>query len=423
MKLSIYLVKFLCLSLFGINNLQAADMKVSKPEKMGMSSTQLAKLNQLGERYVENGHYAGVVLLVARNGNIVHESAHGSFSVVDDTALQTDTLFRIYSMTKPITAAATLMLYEEGLFHLDDPIERYLPEMADLKVWDEGKLSEPKSKVTIRQLLTHTAGFTYGWMPDDPVDQQYAQAQLFKGANLAEFSRKLATLPLRYEPGTRYHYSVSFDVLGALIERLSGQGLDEFFQTRILTPLAMNDTFFELPKDKESRLAGDQTWNYETNKIDVVPVEARRPFQGITLFNGGGGLISTARDYLRFSQMILNGGTYDGQRLLSPKTIELMGSDQLTKSVRAEGVGEFPALDLYHGQSMALGYGVVTDPQHMPDLSSQGELSWGGVAGTKFWIDPKEKLIGIALVQLYQSPWPLRSDFKTVVYTALDELY
>ncbi|MBT8114663.1 MAG: serine hydrolase, partial [Arenicella sp.] len=195
-----------------------------------------------------------------------------------------------------------------------------------------------------------------------------------------------------------------------------------FYHSHIFEPLAMRDTFFEVPADKLHRLASDQIWDYDADKIAVVEAEKQRRFDRVTMFVAGGGLVSTIGDYMRFCQMVLNGGSLDGVRILGPKTVKLLSSNQLTPVVRAEGVGEYPFLDLYAGQSMAFAYGVVTNPDVMPDLSSLGELSWGGVAGTKFWIDPEEELIGIAMVQLYQSPWQLRFDMKSAVYPALVEL-
>lgn len=417
----------LLLSLIGClllsQNLYARDLDTSKAETVGVSDERLKKVNTLADKYVEQGNYSGIVTMVARDGKIIHQNAAGTYGIDNAKPLEIDTLFRIYSMTKPITAAAALILYEEGKFHIDDPVSKHLPEFSEQKVIVDGELVAPKSPMTIRHLLTHTAGLTYGWTRDNPVDIAYQEAKLFESKDLQEFVTKLAAIPLRFEPGTRYHYSVALDVVGAIVEKLSGMALDEFYQQRIFQPLKMNDTFFEVPKDKMHRLASDQGWDYTNNKIVTVPAGQSRRFDKVSLFVGGGGLVSTVTDYMRFSQMILNGGELNGARILGPKTVALMAADHLSDKVRAEGVGEYPALDLYNGQSMALGYGVVTDADTMPDLSSEGELSWGGVAGTKFWIDPQEKLIGIAMVQLYQSPWKLRSDLKTATYQALEELY
>ncbi len=382
-----------------------------------MSSERLQSLSALGNRYVADGNYSGLVTLVARKGKIVHFEAHGRYGVDNEKPMETDTLFRIYSMTKPITAVAAMMLYEEGAFHMNDPVSKYLPAFTDQKVLVNGDLVTPESPMLMRQLFMHTAGLSYGFTADNPVDIEYQKAKLFQVKNLDEFINKLAKLPLRYQPGERYHYSVSVDVLGAVIEKLSGMSLDDFFRKRIFEPLDMNDTFFELPEDKKERLASDQYWDAQTNKVTVMPLERSRSYSDVGLFMGGGGLISTAYDYFRFSQMVLNGGELDGVRLLSPKTVEFLGSNHMTPEVRSVGKH-----DLYAGQSMALGYGVVTEPALMPATSSKGELSWAGLAGTKFWIDRQEELIGIGLVQLYRSPWPLRFDLKVGAYQAITNL-
>ena len=395
----------------------AKEAHVDKAESVGMSGERLQKLDAMAERYVSDGNYSGLVTLVARKGKIVHLKAHGNYGVDNDKPMETDTLFRIYSMTKPITAIAAMMLYEEGKFHMNDPVSKYLPEFTDQKILVDGQLLTPKAPMLMRQLFMHTAGLSYGFTADNPVDISYQKAQLFQSKNLDEFITKLAGLPLLYQPGERYHYSASMDVLGAVIEKLSGTPLDDFFIARIFKPLKMKDTFFELPESKKLRLASDQLWDAQSNKISAMPAEQSRSYDDVSLFIGGGGLISTAYDYFRFSQMVLNGGQLDGVRLLGPKTVEFLGSNHMTAEVRAAGKH-----DLHAGQSMALGYGVVTEPALMPAISSKGELSWAGLAGTKFWIDPKEQLIGIGLVQLYRSPWPLRYDLKVGAYQAITDL-
>lgn len=395
----------------------AKEVKTAKAETVGMSSERLKMLGALGDRYVSNGNYSGLVTLVARKGKIVHFKAHGHYGVDNDKPMEVDTLFRIYSMTKPVTAVAAMILYEQGKFHMNDPVSKYLPEFANQKVLIDGELVEPESPMLMRQLFMHTAGLTYGFTADNPVDIAYQKAQLFQTKNLNEFITKLAELPLRYQPGERYHYSVSMDVLGAVIEKLSGTPLDQFYATRIFEPLKMNDTSFSLADNKQHRLASDQYWDATTGAVTAMPAERSRSYKNVGLFMGGGGLISTAYDYFRFSQMVLNGGTLDGVRILGPKTVEFMSANHMTPQVRAVGKH-----DLHAGQSMALGYGVVTQPALMPAVSSKGEISWAGLAGTKFWIDPQEELITIGLVQLYSSPWPLRSDLKASTYQAITDL-
>lgn len=400
----------------------AADMAVTQAEKVGMSSQQLVKLDEMGQRYIDQKQYSGLVSMVARKGSVVHLKAFGNMSVDNDTPIQTDTLFRIYSMTKPITAVAAMILYEEGKFHLNEPVSKYLPEFADVKVLKDGELVTPSAPMTIRQLFTHSAGLSYGFSTDNSVDEEYRKVKPLDSKDLREFVQKVANIPLRFEPGKRYQYSVSYDVLGAIIERLADMPLDQFFQQRIFQPLGMQDTFFQVPASKFKRLAGDQYWDAANKKLMPVPASNQRNYASVSLFSGGGGLVSSASDYMRFAQMVLNGGSYNGVRILGPKTVQYMGLNHLTPAARAEGVGVFQNADLYAGQSMSLGFGVVTNPALMPATSSMGEISWAGVAGTKFWIDPEEEIIGIAMVQQYSAPWPLRFDMKVATYAAITAL-
>ena len=272
---------FMCLSFSFGAKAKGTDNKnvaITKAEKVGMSSERLKRLDTLGQRYVADGNYSGLVTLVAREGKIVHFKAHGNFGVDNQTPMEIDTLFRIYSMTKPVTAVAAMMLYEEGKFHMNDPVSKYLPAFADQKVLVNGELVTPDSPMRMRQLFMHTAGLSYGFGNDNAVDIEYQKAQLFQANDLDDFIAKLAKLPLRYQPGERYHYSVSMDVLGAVIEKLAGMPLDEFFKQRIFQPLKMNDTFFQLPAAKKQRLASDQYWDGQSNKIVVMPVERSRSY-------------------------------------------------------------------------------------------------------------------------------------------------
>ena len=392
------------------------------PERVGVSGQRLAKVSELTRRYVEEKKFAGIVTMVSRHGKIIHNDALGAYGLDNDTPVANDTLFRIFSMTKPVTAVAAMILYEEGKFQMSDPVSKYLPEFAGQMLQNGESLVVPASPMTMRQLFTQTAGLTYGWTLDNPVDLMYRDAKLFESRDVDEFIARLAELPLRFEPGTRYHYSVSSDVLGAVVERLSGQPLDEFFAERIFERLGMTDTFFSVPVDKLHRLASSHYWDSENNQLELVPPDSKRNYVDVTLFSGGGGLVSSITDYMRFCEMLLNGGSFNGARLLGPKTVQFMTSDHLTPAVRAEGVGQYPRLDLFPGQSMALGFGVIINPGIAPSISSRGELSWGGLAGTQFWIDPEEGLVGIAMVQLHRSPWPLRFDFKVLTYQALTEL-
>lgn len=404
--------------------LQAADVNVVAPETVGFSTDRLGKVTEFVEREIADGNLVGTVTLVARHGQVVHFEAAGRYGLEDDRPMETDALFRIFSMTKPITTVAAMILYEEGAFHLGDPVAKYLPELAEMQLLINGELVPRQRQMTIEHLMTHTAGLTNGWHPEDPVERAYRDAALHQSADLNAFIDKLATLPLRFEPGTRYHYSVATDVLGALVERLSGQTLEQFFQARIFDPLEMHDTFFNVPDDKTLRMAGSHLWNAEQQAMGSMPAGMLPPPSGVTLFSGGGGLISTAQDYWRFCEMLRRGGSLDGARILGPKTVEAMTTARLTPEVRDNGAGEHPASHLYPGQSFGLGFGVITDPAQVGVISSKGEYSWGGIANTKFWIDPEEDLIVVFMTQVLGTPHSDRHrfDLKVATYQALTEL-
>ena len=417
------LLQLLLLSLLA-TRLHAVDGNVVAPEAVGFSTDRLAKVAEFVEREIAEGNLVGTVTLVARHGQIVHFEAAGRSGLEDDRPMETDALFRIFSMTKPITTVAAMILYEEGAFHLGDPVAKYLPELADLQLSIDGELVPPQRQMTIEHLMTHTAGLTNGWYPEDPVERAYRGAALRQGPDLNSFIEKLATLPLRFEPGTRYHYSVATDVLGALVERLSGQTLEQFFQTRIFDPLEMHDTFFNVPDDKIPRMAGSHLWNTEQQAMGSMPAELLPPPSGLTLFSGGAGLISTAQDYWRFCEMLRRGGSLDGARILGPKTVQAMTMARLTPEVRDNGATEYPASHLYPGQSFGLGAGVITDPAQAGVVSSKGEYSWGGIANTKFWIDPEEELVVVFMTQVLGTPHSDRHrfDLKVATYQALTEL-
>ena len=414
----------LSLLLILAKQLQAAEVKIVESEAVGFSTDRLAKVTEFVEREISDGNLVGTVTLVARHGQVVHFEAAGRYGLEDDRPMETDALFRIFSMTKPITTVAAMILYEEGAFHLGDPVAKYLPELADMQLSIDGKLVSPKSQMTIEQLMTHTAGLTNGWHIEHPVERAYRDAGLRQSPDLNAFIEKLAALPLRFEPGTRYHYSVATDVLGALVERLSGQTLEQFFQTRIFDPLEMHDTFFNVPADKTPRMARSHLWNAEQQAMGLMPAGLLPPPSGVTLFSGGAGLISTAQDYWRFCEMLRRGGSLDGARILGPKTVQAMTMARLKPEVRDNGATEYPVSHLYPGQSFGLGAGVITDPAQVGVISSKGEYSWGGIANTKFWIDPEEDLIVVFMTQVLGTPHSDRHrfDLKVATYQALTDL-
>ncbi|MEZ5558457.1 MAG: serine hydrolase domain-containing protein [Pseudomonadales bacterium] len=396
-----------------------------KPERVGMSSERLARIDSLTRRYVDEGKLAGVVTLVARHGKVVYFDAVGRQDLDSGAPMSRDTLFRIYSMSKPITAVAAMMLYEEGAFQLSDPIAKFVPELANLEVLNPDGSRTPAQPITMQQLLTHTAGFSYGFDANDPVDQLYRENNPLEAQDLDAFLGRLSELPLKFQPGARWHYSVAVDVTGAVIERISGQSFDEFLRQRLFEPLGMHDTFFAVPEDKRARFGTNHRWDREAGALKVLPVPAYPNYTDTSLFSGGGGLVSTARDYAVFLEMLRNGGSLGDVRILGPKTIELMTMNHLPALISASGSGEQPGLGGlggYNGSGFGLGFSVVTDVPATRVIGSVGEYSWGGAAGTIFWVDPAEDLFVVSMIQLMGSPWPLRSELSALTYQALTEL-
>ena len=403
------------------------DLVVAAPAEAGMSAERLERITAMSQRYVDAGQLAGVVTLVARDGKIVHFEAVGQRGVDDPTPLETDDLFRIYSMSKPITAVAAMMLYEEGKFHLSDAVSEYVPELEGLEVLVDGERVPVEREMTMRQLLTHTTGLSYGFNPNDPVDQLYREAQPLAGANLDEFAERLGQLPLAFQPGARWHYSVAVDVTGLVVERLSGQSFDVFLKERIFDPLGMEDTFFNVPDEKMDRFLPNHRWEragegdaaQDGGKLVDLGEGARTGYQNTQMFSGGGGLVSTAMDYLRFCEMVRRGGELDGVRLLSPRTVDFMVANHLPATITGAGTGEQPGAGAARAFGFGLGWGVNTDPVAAGVPSSLGDYSWGGAAGTVFWIDPVQDMVVIGMIQLMGSPWPLRPDLQVLANQAI----
>ena len=418
------------------------NLPATKAEKVGMSSDRLARMTALGDRYIENKQVAGMVNLVMRNGKVVHYQAHGAKGASDDRPLEKDDLFRIYSMTKPITAVAAMQLYEQGKFQLSDPVAKFVPELKDVKVLNaNGQLEDQDAPMTMHQLLTHTTGLSYGFAAQvDLVDQAYMRADIWAAKDLDEFAQRVAKLPLKFQPGREYHYSIAVDITGLVVQRLSGQPFDEYLRDNIFKPLGMHDTFFEVPKDKMSRFLPNHVINPQTGALmDVAMVPADNPmamffkprpnvamndYESVGLFSGGGGLVSTAMDYARFAEMMRNGGSLGSTRILSPKTVDYMAQNHLKPSMRMGGIGEQPTTDgNTSGVGFGLGFGVITNPAYTGVIGSAGEFNWGGAAGTVFWIDPVEEIVVVSMIQLMGSPWPLRSELQVATYQAITESY
>jgi len=401
------------------------------PEAVGLAGNRLAYIRTIMNRHVAEKQIPGASGLIARRGKIAYQEAFGMADIEAGKPMQLDTIHRIYSMSKPITSVAVMMLYEEGKFQLNDPVAKYLPEFAKMQVGIEEKdpqtgkpmlkTAPAKRPITIRDLLRHTAGLTYGVFGDPLVDREYRKARILSDLNLAEFVTHLSQIPLLYEPGTRWNYSVSVDVLGRLVEVLSGKPFDQFLQERIFNPLGMRDTGFYVPAGKKDRLAKLYTptkdGKIQPAQICSTQQECYEKFPNAvpsfleppTFLSGGGGMVSTAYDYLRFCQMLLNQGQYDGKRLLSRKTVQLMSSDNL---------GTLPGMG--PGYGFGLGFAVSKAPGEAGMMGSPGEYNWGGAAGTRFWIDPQEELIGIFMIQILpHTGLEYGSEFRVLTYQAI----
>jgi CubicO group peptidase (beta-lactamase class C family) len=425
----------------------AKEVERSKPEEQGFSSERLERLTQLMNSKVGEGMMVGGMGMIARNGKIIYSQTYGEADREAGKPMTEDAIFRIYSMTKPVTGVALMMLYEEGKFRLNDPIAMYIPEMANLQVAlstagtgivsdgtssravgesDEslvGQTRRPLRQPTVRDLMTHTAGLTYGIFGNTEVDQMYRKSGLMNDMDGKELVTALGKLPLQYDPGSQWHYSVSVDVQGYLVEVLSGMKLSEFLQQRLFGPLDMKDTAFTVNPENRDRLTqlykpkGIKANNFFApitgNDLEVADAFMTVGYlEGVKFESGGAGLVSTARDYMRFSQMMLNGGELHGVRILSPKTVDLM---------RTNHIGDLAGGFGRKGVGFGLDFAVILDPGEVGEVSSVGEYNWGGAAGTRFWIDPQEQLIGLFMVQSIPHRTRLADDFKVMTYQALME--
>ena len=382
----------------------------------GMSRERLERLDDHFHAYVDAGEIAGVVTYVSRHGQTIHQDAYGLADVDARRPMTGDTYFYVYSMTKPVTSVALLILYEEGRFQLNEPIARYLPELANARVFDRdnGRVVDAVRQPTIEDVFRHTAGYLYGPQGDTDFDRAYREANLL-GSNLAEFSQKLGQLPLGYQPGARWVYSVSHDVQARLVEVLSGQPFDEFVRERILEALDMTETVFGRPERLKNQFA---TIYIENESGALVPNGALDAPGAATRVLGGFSLSSTASDYARFAEMLVNDGELDGVRILSRKTVDLMASNHLPEGVTRGAAGGGTA----GGEGYGLGVRVVLDPAKAHNVTSAGVFGWSGAAGTHFFVDREEGLVGVFMIQKMGggSGGPrMSAEFETLVYQAL----
>lgn len=395
----------------------AQGLSSTSPEMRGLSTHRLERIEPVMQDYVERGVFPGMTVAVARHGQLVYFKSFGFADLQSRKPVTEDSIFRIYSMTKPVTATAVMILFEEGKFMLDEPVSKYIPSFKDVKVYrPEGsnESTKPSREITIRDLLRQTSGLGYGW-EDDPVSQAYQKANLFDpNTTLEQMVDKLTKLPLYFDPGTQWKYSVAIDVLGRLVEVWSGQTLADFFRQRIFEPLGMKDTAFSVPSAKVARFTNCYRFT-EDGKLEPLPdaFSSYAP-ENKHLYSGGGGLVSTAADYLRFAQMLANGGELDGVRILGPKTIRLMSVNQLPDGVTAPW-------DKLQGHGYGFAMSVLTDIAKSLTVGSVGDFGWDGAASTYFRIDPKEDLVILLMTHRQPCDTEIQVKLKTLVYQALTD--
>ncbi|MDE0428621.1 MAG: serine hydrolase [Caldilineaceae bacterium] len=420
-------------------------MLTPQPQRIGLSPQRLVRVDNLFERYVHGGLLSGALGLIYRKGEVGYIRAFGQRDIEAGLPMTEDTIFRLYSMTKPVTALAALMLFEDGHFLLDDPIATYLPEFEDVKVFtgDLDDLEPPQRPITVKDLFMHTAGLSYGWDRDSPVDKAYRrQIGNRDQLPLETVVQRLAGLPLLYHPGARWHYSLATSVLGRLVEVLSARSLDDFFHQEIFKPLAMHDTGFhvsagslerfsacycpfggfslgrDLGRNSRARSAPAEEMDHSGGaKIELhESPQASRFAKPPVFLSGGGGLVSTIGDYLRFAQMLLHGGALDGTRLLGRKTIEMMRANHLPPKLVPIVLNGNPNA----GYGFGLGVSVLVDLPASGAPGSAGIFGWGGAATTQFWIDPAEEMLGIFMTQFMPTGhYPVTREFRVAAYQAL----
>jgi CubicO group peptidase (beta-lactamase class C family) len=378
----------------------------NKPEALGFSSERLERLHAVMQQEVDQKQLAGIVTILARHGKMAEERTYGKKDIASGAPMTRDTIFRIFSMTKPVTGVAMMILYEQGKWYPLDPVSKYIPEFAHLKVFkgvdESGKmiLEDPVHPPTMHELMTHTAGFTYGFFGNTVVDKMYLDEHVWQSKSLQEMIDKLAKIPLLYQPGTRWVYSASMDIQGYIVEKLSGQSLPDFMQQHIFGPLGMKDCGFFVPPEKRNRFAtlyasgpnGELVLNQApTVTADDYATQPSMPW-------GGGGMVSTAEDYLRFAQMLLDGGELDGVRILAPATVELMTTNHLAPNLTT---GEFSVGPEIMRPGLGWGYdcAVYTDPLKADEVVGKGTFFWLGAADTWFWVDPTNDLIFVGMTQ------------------------
>lgn len=407
----------------------ALTLAPSRPADVGFDAARLQRLDAAMKRSVDEGRVAGVQTLLVRHGKTVHAQTYGKANTEAGKPLKDDAIYRIYSMSKPITGVAMMILYEEGKWSLDDPITKYLPELKDLQVYTGEKDGKPvlvpaKRAPTMRELMSHTAGFGYGLGDQHPVDKQFRADKVFEATSMDDLVTRVGKIPLMFQPGEHWSYSIAVDLQGAIVERLSGQTFGDFLDQRLFGPLKMTDTAFQTGRAKADRLSAVYVMNPKTRRLEEAKGFASNQLPDYTqppnAQFGGMGLVSTAADYARLCQMLLNDGELDGARILSPASVELMGTNVIPDAARVGSDGR-AASDFNENVGFGLDFMVVENPRAAGAMVGKGTMSWGGAAGTWFWVDPKNDLFFVGMIQRFgpAGDEDLRGLSQTLTYSAL----
>lgn len=410
------LLPVLLISFYGFISGKSVDgLSLVLPEKVGMDAKKLKRVDQKIEELIQENRLAGGIVVVARKGKVAHFGTYGKRDLENDLPVEKDTIFRIYSMTKAITSVAVLMLYEEGKLNLDDPLSRYFPPLKKMKVLEKGKLVEPKSEATVADLLRHTSGLTYGWSSYKEINKAHKDAGVLdRDKKLVPMINGMNKVPLLFQPGSDWVYGCSTDVLGGVVEVASGMPLDQFFRDRIFKPLQMTDTGFYVSSNKADRFAAN--YNYKNGKLTLKDdPKTSRYLENPAFKSGGGGLCSTASDYMRFLLMIANGGKLDGVKVLKKKSVKLMTTNQIPKGGGWVTFGN----EVREGVGYGYGFSVRVKMSDWDPDGRLGEYGWGGAASTHYWISPKDDLVVLTLEQVMPYSFNTEWALKGLIYDAL----
>jgi CubicO group peptidase (beta-lactamase class C family) len=401
-----------------LNRISAAELPTSTPEAEGLSAEKLAEVGKVMSKQIDDHKIAGGIVLIAKNGKLVFQEPYGVMDLETKKPITPDTIFRIYSMSKAITSAAALILHDEGKLDLDAPVSKYLPEFANLQVFDGDKVRPVEREMTVKQLFTHTSGIVYGAPGGSPTESMFEVTDALDfNSDLELMTIKLGQIPLPFEPGTKWQYGAGIDVLGRVVEVASGQPLDEFFEERIFKPLGMTDTGFYVPEDKRERFATNYYADGKGRMIIKDDPQRSGYLHKPGLLSGGGGLVGTASDYMRFLMMIAGDGEFQGHQILKPETVELMRTDQVPKMAGWVKFGEEERTGVGYG----LGFSVTTEAHKSNADAKKNEYGWGGAASTHYWLSPEDNLIVVTMEQRVPYSPETEDKLKPVIYGALEK--